>query len=304
MNVSRRQIQAFVHVYRSGSLTRAAEKMFVTQPMVSVLIRQLEDTIGVRLFDRTTRSLRPTTAAHESISRAERILREFGELERGFDEATRRRHGWIHIGASPAVASSLIPAAMAEFRRLYPEIQVMLHDLAPEDLVGSVVDETVELSIGTPPDVSNEVTLTPLINDRVCVICTRDSPLARQPRIPWTEIAALPTVTVRKGTGIRAIIDETMTRLGLRFEPTHEVSYLTTALSLTRHGLGISILPSYLTRYFNDGSLVAIHLVDPIVVRSLSIATRRGAPLSPVAEKFIEVLRSGIGSERAAHPEG
>jgi DNA-binding transcriptional LysR family regulator len=300
MNINLRQLQAFVGAYRLGSLTRAAEQMFVTQPAASVLIRRLEESIGVRLFDRTTRSLRPTAAAHESIARAERILREFDQLARGFDDVAGRRRGWLVLGATPAVAASLVPPALVEFRKRYPAIDVTVHDLAPEDLVGSVSDETVEFSIGTPHGPSPEADLAPLINDRMCVICTRSSPLARRKRIAWSELLDHPAVTVKKGSGIRAIIDDTMGRLGLRFEPAYEVSYLATALSFTQHGLGISVLPSYLTRYFHNGRLAAIRLVDPVVTRNLSIVSRRGASLSPAAESFIEILRSRISADARA----
>lgn len=305
MNINLRQLQAFVGAYRLGSLTRAAEQMFITQPAASVLIRQLEESIGVRLFDRTTRSLRPTAAAHESIARAERILREFDQLAGGFEDVARRRRGWLVLGATPAVAASLVPPALLEFRKRWPAIDVTIHDLAPEELVGSVVDETVELSIGTPHGASPEIDLAPLLNDRMCAICQRSSPLARRRQIAWSEIAGHPTVTVKKGSGIRAIIDDTMSRLGMRFEPAYEVSYLATALSLTQHGLGISVLPSYLTRYFHSGRVSAIRLVDPVVTRNLSIVTRKGASLSPAAEGFVEILRSRIGADaRAAKPPG
>lgn len=300
MNINLRQLQAFVGAYRLGSLTRAAEQMFITQPAASVLIRQLEESIGVRLFDRTTRSLRPTPAAHESIGRAERILREFNQLERGFADVARRKRGWLSLGATPAVASSLVPPALLEFRKRYPGIDVTLHDLAPEDLVDSVANEIVELSIGTPLGPSPEVDLAPLIKDRMSVICAPASPLARRKQIAWSEIAAHPTVTVKKGSGIRAIIDDTMARLGVQFEPAFEVSYLATALSLTQNGLGISVLPSYLTRYFHSGRLTAIRLVDPVVTRHLSIATRKGASLSLAAQDFLAILRTQIDADARA----
>jgi len=297
MNINLRQLQAFAAVYRLGSLTRAAEQLCITQPAASVLIRQLEESVGVRLFDRTTRSLRATAAAHESIVRAERILRDCGEFARGFDDVVRRRRGCLSLGATPAVASSLVPTALEEFRDRYPGIDVALRDLAPEDLVASVVDESVELSIGTPAGPKAEVDLTPLIKDRMCVICTRDSPLAGRRQIAWSEIPAHPTVTVKKGSGIRAIVDDTMTSLGLRFEPAYEVSYLATALALTQHGLGISVLPSYLTRYFHRGRLVAIRLVEPAVSRNLCVVTRKGASLSPAAQSFVAIMRSHVDAD-------
>lgn len=297
MNINLRQLQAFVSAYRLGSLTRAAERMSVTQPTVSVLIRQFEESVGVRLFDRTTRSLRPTAAAHDSIDRAERILGEFAQLTEGFADVSRLRRGRLVLGATPAVASALVPPALLVFRRQFPRVDVTIRDLAPEHLVSSVASEAVELSLGTPQGPSPEVDLTPLIEDTMCVICTRDSPLVRRRRITWSEIAGHPTVTVRKGSGIRTIIDDTLGRLGLSLEPIYEVSYLATALSLTQHGLGISVLPSYLTRYFHSGRLVAVKLVDPVVRRNLCIVQRRGASLSPAAASFIAILRSQVAHD-------
>lgn len=294
MTPSLRQLQAFVAVYRLGSLTRAAEQMFLTQPAVSVLIRQLEQSAGVRLFDRTTRSLRPTAAAHESIARAERILDDLQQLAAGFEDVATRRRGRVDVGATPAVASVLLPPAVAEFRRRFPRIDVTLHDLDPRELVSSVAGNTVEFSIGTPEGPSPEVDQATLIEDRMCVVCLRDSPLARRRGISWSEIASHPTVTVRKGSGIRTLIDDTLGRLGLTLEPTYEVSYLATALSLTLHGLGISVLPAYLTRYFHGGRLAAIRLVHPVVTRNLCVLTRRGASMSPAAHDFVEVLRSQV----------
>ena len=300
MNLNLRQLQAFVAVYRLGSLTRAAEQMFLTQPAVSVLIRQLEDSAGVRLFDRTTRSLHPTAAAHESIAKAERILEDLEQLAAGFKDVATRRRGRVDVGATPAVASVLLPPALMEFRRRFPQVDVTLHDLAPEQLVASVAGNAVEFSIGTPEGPSPEVDLATLIEDRMCVVCLRDSPLARRRGVAWSEIASHPTVTVRKGSGIRTLIDDTLGRLGLSFEPTYEVSYLATALSLTFHGLGISVLPAYLTRSFHGGRLAAIRLVNPVVTRNLCVVTRRGASVSPAAQSFIEVLRSQIrGRPRA-----
>lgn len=294
MNPNLRQLRAFVSVYRLGSLTRAAEQIFVTQPTISVLIRQLEESIGVRLFDRTTRSLRPTAAAHESIARAERILEEFEQLVAGFKDVATRRRGQIKVGATPAVASVLLPAAVLEFRRRFPGVIVTLHDVAPEHLIASVADSAVEFGIGTPDGPLPEFDLATLVEDRICAICVRDFPLARRRGISWSEIVQYPTVTTRKGSGIRTLIDDTLSRLGLPFTPAYEVSYLSTALSLTARGLGVSILPSYLARHFHGGKLAAIRLVNPVVTRNLCVVTRRDASITPAAQSFIEVLRSQI----------
>lgn len=297
MNVNLRQLQAFVAVYQLGSITLAAEKLSLTQPAVSSLLRQLELNVGVRLFDRTTRSLHATAAAHDSIARAERILRELDQLVVSFEDVAACSRGTVRVGATPAVAAALLPPAMVEFRACFPGIEISIHDLAPEQLVSSVAGNDVEFSIGTPDVETLDVELSTLIQDRMCVICLRNAPLARRKTIAWDEIAGWSTVTVRKGHRIRALIDDTLARLGLRFEPTWEVSYLATAISLTQHGLGISILPSYLVSSLASSKLAAVQLVDPIVTRNLSIVTRRGALLSPGAESLVDVMRRQVGGD-------
>lgn len=300
MNVNLRQLQAFVAVYRLGSITQAAEKLSITQPAVSVLVRQLEQSTGVKLFDRTTRSLRATSAAHDSVAKAERILNDFYQLVAGFKDVAAGRSGSVRVGSTPAVAAAFLSPAMVEFCKRFPGVDIAVHDLAPTELVTSVVEDEVEFSIGTPDGESFDVDLSTLVQDQMCVVCLNTSPLARRKAIAWREVTGCRTVTVRRGHGIRTLIDDTLGRLGVRFEPTWEVSYLSTAMSLTRHGLGISILPSYLVRYLAKRQLAAIQLIDPIVTRNLSIVTRRGASLSPAAINLVEVLRSQVCSGGSA----
>src|ERR1700761_9720276 len=93
MNPTLRQLQAFVLAYRLGVLTRAADQMFITQSAASVLIKQLEDGLGIKLFDRTSRTLRPTAAAHEILPTAERMLRDLDALKAGAPGGAQTRRG-------------------------------------------------------------------------------------------------------------------------------------------------------------------------------------------------------------------
>src|SRR6187551_2011359 len=110
-----RQLRAFVEVHRLRKLSAAAEKLFVTQSAVSMLIRQLEDGLGARLFDRTTRSLQPTAAATDMLPTAERILRDVDALSGGFRDLSTLERGRICVAITPTLASFLMPAAVRSF---------------------------------------------------------------------------------------------------------------------------------------------------------------------------------------------
>ena len=110
MNPTLRQLQAFVLSYRFGAFTRAAEQMFITQSAVSMLIQQLEEGLGTRLFDRTTRALQPTAAAAEILPAAEKILRDLEDLRAGARGVADRARGHLNFASTPSVAAAILRA--------------------------------------------------------------------------------------------------------------------------------------------------------------------------------------------------
>jgi DNA-binding transcriptional LysR family regulator len=295
MNATLRQIEAFVRVYRLGSLTRAAGEMHLTPSAVSVLVRQLEHTWQARLFDRTTRALRPTEAAVEAVPVAERVLGELQRLGSEMRDLSKLRRGRVTFAATASVASSLMPAIVKRFVAAHPEIDVVIQDVAPDQLVSRVRDGHAELGIGTVNAPGDELRLDKLCTDRMSAICVRGSGLARRRRITWAELRDHPTISVRRGGDIRMLIDAALARARRRFEPTYEVSLLTTSLAMTAHGLGASILPPYLVPHLGYPSLVAVPLVSPVVHRTLSIVTLRERSLSPAGRRFVEMAKAVVG---------
>jgi DNA-binding transcriptional LysR family regulator len=294
MEPNLRQLQAFVHTYHLGSLTKAAERMYVTQAAVSILIRQLEEVLEVRLFDRTSRALKPTLAAQEILPRAESLLHGLDELKADARGLAQRTQGELRFGVTSAVACTLVPGLLKAFRRQYPGIGVAMLDMPPDQLLGPVQREDIEFSIGTPDDTSEDIVLTTLLQDHLCVICCADSPLASRRTVSWKEIGDYETITVRHGNRIRALVEDAMRQIGQAYQPAYEVSFLTTALAFTAQGLGVSVLPSYLIGSFQYSNLVAVRLVDPVVARNLYLVTKKGRSLSPAAAGFLDLLKDSI----------
>ena len=288
--LSMKQLRAFVAVYRLGKLAAAAERLSVTQSAVSVLIRQIEAALDTRLFDRTTRSLEPTLAAHEAIGPAERILQEVALLETSFRDLGLRRRGQVHLAVPPAIGLALMPATVRAFALAYPEIRVIIDDCAPDQFLSRILTDQVEFGIGTPEDSGGAIDSRTLVDDQLCLVCAADHPLAGHRQVRWADLAAVPVIVVRPGYGVRRMIDQVAGKAGLDLRIAGEVAFVASALWMASSGLGAAILPSALAGHAPFANLVTRPLVDPTVSRAISLVTKRGRSLSPACRSFTDML--------------
>ena len=287
-----RQLRAFRAVYQLRKLSAAAEQLSLTQSAVSVLIRQLEDGLGTRLFDRTTRSLRPTAAATEALATVERILRDLDSLGAGLRDLGALRRGRVSIAITPTLGEILLPPVVQQFAREHPGIQVVVDDCSPDQFVGRIVGEHVDFGVGTPERAAADVDTRKLVGDTLAFVCRTDHPLARKRALAWSDLKGHPIVTVRPGYGIRPLIDSAAAQGGVLLDVVNEVAFLSTAVWMTQAGMGASIMPSAYARVAKDPALVVRQLARPVVSRDIFVVSKRGRSLSPAAEALARVLHA------------
>lgn len=291
-----KQLRAFVAVYQLRKLSAAATQLFLTQSAVSVLIRQMEDGLGTRLFDRTTRSLQPTAAAHEAVQVAERILRDLDSLGAGLQDLSGLRRGRVTVVITPTLAEILLPPVVREFRAQHPDIHLVIDDCAPDQFFSRVISEQTDFGIGTPERVGPGVELQTLLRDHLSLVCTRDHPLAQRRSLRWRDLEGLPVTTVRPGYGIRPLIELSAARAGVRLSVMHEVTFLASALWMTGSGLAPAIMPAAYVAASRNPELVARPLTAPKVSRDICLVSKEGRSLSPAAQQFITVLRKTLAA--------
>jgi len=294
MNATLRQLEAFALAYRLGSLTRAAAEMHLTQSAVSLLVRQLEDTWQTRLFDRTTRALNPTPAADEAIVWVERILGELRGLANHMRGLGDKSVGRVAFAVTAGVASALMPRILKTFRNAHPAIRIQMLDVGADQLIPKILSGEAEFSIGTVENDHPDIALETLIRDQLSATAPRDGVFEARTEMSWDELDRFPTISVPRGTSIRRLIDSALEAEGKTFTPTLETSLLNTALSMTAHGLGVSVLPAYLVPLLQFPDLVSVPLVDPVVRRNLSLITRSGRSLSAASRSFLLVAKAVI----------
>ena len=289
-----KQLRAFVAVYKLRRLTAAAAQLYVTQSAVSALIRQMEEELGVRMFDRTTRSLQPTAAAHDVIEIAQRVLRDVDSLSAGLDDVSALRRGRVTVACTPTLAEILLPPVIREFRQLHPDIQVTVDDCAPDQFIARLMGEHADFGIGTPDRSDEGVQRQRLIGDHLSVVCRADDPLAARKSVRWKDLDGVPVTTVRPGFGVRPLIDQSAARAGIRLNVAREVSLLSTALWMTSCGMGPSLMPAAYVRYSRDPDLVTRPLTAPRVSRDIYVLVKDGRSLSPAAQHLVDVLHAQV----------
>ncbi|MDQ8726594.1 LysR family transcriptional regulator [Bradyrhizobium sp. LHD-71] len=292
MNLSIRQLQIFVHVYRAGNLTRAATQLGLTQSAVSLQLRQLEDVFGLRLFDRTTRAVHPTGAATEAVAAAEQILTAASGLTNHMRNLNDGSTGKVTFAASAGFASTFMPPILATFHKFNPGIDVVFYDVPAHHLVDRLLTTEAEFALGSVEGEVPDVSIEPILKGRLSAVGIDRGAFAAKKQIAWDDLAAFPTIAMRRETMIRINIDAALARFGKSFVPTYEVSLFNTALSMTAAGLGVSILPDYIVLPRQFPTLVAKPLVRPALDRQVSLIRVAGRSLSPAATRFVAQVRT------------
>lgn len=295
LNITLRQMRAFVEAYRLRNLTHAADALHVTQSAMSALIRQFEEELGVRLFERTPRVLRPNLAADDAYRQVEAILERITALGEDMRDRAEQVESVLSFSCAPALSSAVIPTVLAAFKQQNPDVKIVMYDAGDASLIQRVLTEDVEFSIGFFEHEPEAVSREPLVMDHLCAVCEKDSPLASKERVTWHDLMELPIINLSKGLQVQQLVTEAMANAGRAYRPAYEISFIHTALALAAQGFGLVVIPGYLVRGNpHTTSLVAKKLHDPVIERSLLVHTRQGHVLSAPAETFLQMLRGHL----------
>jgi len=292
-----RQLRAFVTVYHTGNLSVAAQTLALTQPAVTLLLKELEEKLGVRLFDRNTRMLRRTPAAVEAIVFAERALGELEALNRSMSDLSGLRRGKVCIAATSTVAQTLLPGSIRRFLDRHPDVQVSVDDCAPDEFAEHVLMERADVGVGTLERPITGLQEQVVLNDPLCAVATRQMLQAEQ-SLTWKQLARLPVILVRPGYGVRRSINHAVQQADVPLRPAFEVSLLTTALAMAANGLGVAVLPRSMLAHTHYGQLVSCRLIRPTVQRRTAVVFKQERALSPSAQAFVTLLTQDLTARR------
>lgn len=292
MNVTLKQIRGFTAVVESGSFTAAAELVNSTQSSLSVLIRNLETDLGVRLLDRTTRQVRLTEAGEEFLLHAQRIIAEVEHALSSTGDLAAKRRGRVSVAAPPLIATLLLPKIIACYRAQYPDITILVEDIPPQEIVARVAAGQVDCGIGSFPGEMDGIDRAPLLEENLVMICSKDHDLARLDKVRPQDLRGVPTVGLAGTPTVRRTLDVELRLAGIHTPPAVEVRHMFTSLGMVRAGLGIALWPSWATDVLPAFDTVARPFVGASSHFTLSLITAAHRSPSPAAESFIELVKN------------
>lgn len=303
INITLKQIRAFVAVADTGSFTAAAVVVNSTQSSLSVLIRELEDIVGLLLFDRTTRKLALTDAGKEYLTHARRIIAEVEHAHLSTSELVGRKRGRIVVAAAPIIAAVLLPPVVERFHRTYPNISIVVEDIPPSEIAAGVVSGQFDCGLGVFNSNLEAVEVTPVMDERLLLICPAGHPLAAALEVKWADLRDLPIVAIKAGSDIRRELDIRLRVAGIVEPPVIEVRQMTSVLGMVAAGLGVAIWPSWATEFLDAFGVQAVPLVKPVVQLPLLVIHSKTRVLSPAASSFTGALIDGVRQSSAAAKE-
>ena len=301
MNISIRQLIAFINVADNGSFTRASDQMHLTQSAVSGLIKELESSLGIVLFDRTTRQLSLSAVGRHLLPQARRVLNEMQLFENEASSLTSLAQGQVRLAVSQFAASSM-PAVIAQFAKAHPEIGVSLLDCSAENLLRHIQDIEVDLGVGTEPDsmeTEDDIRADLLYQLPFCVVVPDDHPLAQQSEVTWQALMGSPLITL-KGPFIEQVTADLDDAVATHIQQAcYKVNFMSTALEMTRQGFGITLCLPYMPEvidWVSANGLQMRPLAQPVKMRQFFIYQRASRALSPATIAFKAFLQSYFSS--------
>ena len=287
MNISLRQLRAFLAVARQRHFRHAAEHLHLSQPAVSRHIADLEAELGVRLFDRNTREVVPTEAGRYLESAIERVLDELeGVLGHVHSEGERRR-GKVRIASVPTLSASLMPSCIADCAREYPELTIQLHDQAQTLVLDSVRGGEVDFGIAIDPPDAGDFDCETIMRDPFHLVCPANHPLARLKTVPWKKLEQQPLVLLDYSSGSRRLIDQALRKHTVDANVVQQTGHTYTAFRMVEAGLGITITPALAS----PPPSLAMRPLTPTVHRNVMLIHRHHRSLSPLAALVWNRLR-------------
>jgi len=284
----------FTTVARTGSFAEAAIQLHLSQPALSVAMKNLEQSLGGKLLARTTRSVTLTPEGKAFYPVARRLLSDW---EQGMQDV--RNHfalgrGKLDIAAMPTYTTNFLPKILADFHRQYPNIHITVHDVIAENVVQMVREERSELGITFAPEDAPDLHFQPLYKDRFVAILPLNHPLLEKQTLKWIDLLAYPHLSLQRSAGTRKLIDRALQEKGLLLTPAFESHQLISIGRMVNEGLGLSVVPSTSRTQMEEMGLQCRGISAPVITHQVGIVTRPQHALSAAALAMQQLIRAAV----------
>jgi len=302
INFDLQQLQAFVAVAEKGSFRAAADHIHLSAPALGRRIERLEELLGARLFQRSTRNVRLTRVGEAFLERARGALDDLESAVLGIHEISARHAGRVTIACLPTAAVTLMPPAIRSFCQVMPRVRIRVMDEGMNEVAAAVVSGEADFAFGFADGPDTALKFEPLWRDPYVLAVRRDSALARKRGLKLADAAGQPWLSVARTSRNRQLLDDYFAAGGRSPQPWLEVSHVATLLAMVENGLGVGLVPLIaIPRDHPAVTAAVLHDVD--LVRQVGLLMPEGRRLTPVAQRFYDHLKTSLAQPEASRAQ-
>lgn len=292
INWTPRDLDIFLVLAETGSFRRTAAQVHLSQSAVSGVVARLEETLGTRLFDRTTRSVHLTAAGQVFVEQARLLNAQTQEAVQRVQHITQIQRGKVSLAALPSLAATVVPRVMARYAEQHPQIALQLHDTLSGPAFDLVRAGTVDFALtAANPDYA-DLDYTPLSADGFVLLIPLNHRLAKgKTPLNWLQVAELIHISMPLPASVRQYANAAFIEHRIAFQPRYEVEHIATIHAMVKAGLGVAALPELAAAFVQQEGVVTRRLTGPDIQRPLGVVTRRHRSLSPAAQEMVRMLR-------------
>lgn len=289
-----RQIRAFVEIAKNKSFTRAAERLHVAQPAVSMAIRKLEEELELTLLNRQDRRVSLTAEGEVFLRHAERILSNCSAARIEMAELLGLTRGEVRVGIPPMMSSYYFPRVIREFRERYPELQLSVYGDGAARIQRMIALGEIDMGVIAGGKVPEGLKSCRFLREEIVACVPADHPLAAREGLKLADFLREPLVLFKEGYYMRELMDELIGKSGMEPRVVFETNLFSLVRSLIKEGLGISTFLRMVVR--GDPELAAVSF-EPALYLDLHIAWKADGYLSRADRAFVDFLLERVGEQ-------
>jgi DNA-binding transcriptional LysR family regulator len=282
-------LRAFVTVGEQQSFAAAAKALHLSQPALSRRISHLEQLLGVRLFDRTTRSVELTLLGRRFLAEMRGVIEDVDRTVANLQDAAQLESGDVTVGCVFSAVHHFLPSVIRGYSEQHPRVLVRIIEEGADEVLAAVKQGEADFALNYIGMQDPELDFTPLLKEPYVLAVPSSHSLARRRSVRWEELADYPLARVSHASRNRLFIDQALADLPPLPRPVCEVRHVSTLIGMVENGLGVAVVPR-LTVPPQPARVVGVKLDHPSITRTIGIIRRRGRSLSPAAEAFARLL--------------
>ncbi len=295
INLSMRDVETTLVLGRTLNFRQAAGQLHLSQSALSTQILRIEESLGVRLFDRTTRTVRLTAAGEVFMQQAAILQAAFRDAIDAVSGIASAERGHVAVAALPSLAARLLPRVLMAYRREHPKVTLKVFDTLSGPAFDLVRAGEVDFALTAADPQQADLHYDPMMSDRFVLLIPSEHPLAHgKGPVRWADTVDAGHVSMTHPSSVRQYAEWAFLQNRIRFQPVFEAEHLATIAAMVECGFGVAALPEIAAGTVRQAGIVERLLTAPVTERSIGLVTARNRSLSPAAVALVGVLRAHL----------